>query len=66
MAMVKTPPSLFLSHFYSMILIFVNIAGFNMSNIKLSKHNNDMSQTTFYSSKNSIGFRHQRNLSLSY
>ena len=59
--------SIFILVSYSMILIFVGfIAGFNMSNIKLSKHNNDMSQTTFYSIKNSIGFRHQRNLSLSY
>ena len=42
--------SIFILVSYSMILIFVGfIAGFNMSNIKLSKHNKDMSQTTFYS-----------------
>ena len=42
--------SIFILVSYSMILIFVGfIAGFNMSNIKLSKHNNDMSQTTYYS-----------------
>ena len=44
--------SIFILVSYSMILIFVGfIAGFNMSNIKLSKHNNDMSQTILFQSK---------------